>query len=801
MNAERRDPGSRPGSLRGDEARFRLTFERAAVGIAHVATRWRFMEVNQRLCDIVGWSRDELLARTFPDITHPDDRAASLDLSDRLLAGEIPAFELEKRYVRKDGSTVWANLNVSLVRDRDGRPSHFVAIVEDISRRKEAEEELARRAAETALVSERVRELATSLELSVILRGALRSAMELMEVEGGRVCLADGERFEEGDAPPVAEPSAKAPPPGACGCGDLVRAGGEPRVLASGPRPGGEVGGAPAFVFHALFPLEVRGDPIGALCVFSRTALRAAPRRIELVRDLCGPLALAIENARLFRAERAAREQAEGTRTQLTRVFERVTDAFVALDREWRYVYVNPRAGELLGRAPGELLGKHIWTEFPDGVGQPFHLAYERALREQRPVRMEDHYAPWDRWFENVIYPSPDGLSIYFHDVSDRRRAEEALRRSEAALAEAQRVAKVGSFSRDLATGKTTYSAEMRRLLGFDSAGMPPEGEARLEALVHPDDGARVAEAMRRVEAGEGVVFEARGRPEGGERYLQGRFEPVRGAEGTITGLVGTLQDVTERVLAENEIRALAESLEARVAERTRELRAVNQELEAFSYSVSHDLRAPLRAIDGFTRILVEEHGERLDEEGRRLGNVVRRNTQRMAQLIEDLLALARLGRADVRRQPVDMADLARSVFQEILPREERARVDFRVGDLPEASGDPSLLRQVLANLIANAVKFSSRKPTAVVEVGGEAREGENAYWVRDEGAGFDMRYAGKLFGVFQRLHGNREYEGSGVGLAIVQRIVQRHGGRVFAEGAPDRGATVGFTLPAGRPP
>lgn len=801
MSAGRFGPGPRPRSLRGAEERFRLTFERAAVGIAHVATRWRFMEVNQRLCDIVGWSREELLARTFPDITHPDDRAVSEDLSNRLLSGELPAFELEKRYVRKDGSIVWANLSVSLVRDPDGRPSHFVAIVEDISRRKAAEEELARRAAETALVSERVRELASSLELPAILRSALRSAMELTGVEGGRVCFADGERFEEGDVPPVAEPSRPPSLPGACGCGGLVRAGGEPRVLAGGALARGEGEGASGFAFHALFPLAARGIPLGALCVFSRRAIRAAPGRIELVRDLCGPLGLAIENARLYRAERSAREQAEGARQQLSSVFERVTDSFVALDRDWRYVYVNAKAGELLGRAPADLLGKHIWTEFPEGIGQPFHLAYERAMREQRPIRMEDYYAPWDRWFENIIYPSPEGLSIYFHEVSDRKRAEEALRRSERALAEAQRVAKLGSFALDFTTGKTTYSEEMCRLLGIDPAAGSPEGEPRLEGLVHPDDGPRVVEAIAGVREGEAVVVEARAHPERGERYFQGRFEPVRGADGAVTGIVGTLQDVTERVVAEHEIRALNESLEARVAERTRALQAANQELEAFSYSVSHDLRAPLRAVDGFTRILVEEHAGQLDAEGLRIGNVVRQSTQRMAQLIDDLLTLARLGRADVHRQPVDMAALARSVFQELVLPAERTRVDFRVGALPEAIGDGNLLRQVLANLIGNAVKFSRRRARAVVEVGGEARGGEIAYWVRDEGAGFDMRYAGKLFGVFQRLHGQREYEGSGVGLAIVRRIVERHGGRVFAEGAPERGATVGFTLPAGRPP
>jgi len=239
-------------------------------------------------------------------------------------------------------------------------------------------------------------------------------------------------------------------------------------------------------------------------------------------------------------------------------------------------------------------------------------------------------------------------------------------------------------------------------------------------------------------------------------------------------------------------VRAHAAELETRVQQRTAELQIANTELEGFSYSVSHDLRAPLRAIDGYARMLDEDYASRLDDEARRLIAVVRSNARRMGQLIDDLLAFSRLGRQQAVSAPVDMTRLARQVADEL--RGERA---VQCSPLPPVNGDNALLRQVWINLIGNALKYSAKKPDARVEIGAREEVGDNVYWVRDNGAGFDMRYAGKLFGVFQRLHRADEFEGTGVGLAIVQRVVARHNGRVWAEGTPGEGACFFFSLPA----
>jgi light-regulated signal transduction histidine kinase (bacteriophytochrome) len=280
--------------------------------------------------------------------------------------------------------------------------------------------------------------------------------------------------------------------------------------------------------------------------------------------------------------------------------------------------------------------------------------------------------------------------------------------------------------------------------------------------------------------------------PEQGLRtFFTIRF-PVRDADGKIYAMGAVVSDITERKEAEAAIAQLNRTLEQRAAE----LEAVNRELESFSYSVSHDLRAPLRSIDGFSQVLLEDYADRLDEEGRDALRRVRAASQRMGQLIDDILNLSRVARSEMRRETVDLSAIARAVADELRTRDPEREVEFLIQEGVTAAGDARLLRVVLENLLGNAWKYTSRHQRARIEFGTVRRgDGARVYYVRDDGAGFDMAYSGKLFGAFQRLHADAEFPGTGVGLSIVQRIVHRHGGEVWAEGRVEAGAVFRFVL------
>ncbi|MCJ0824857.1 CHASE domain-containing protein [Luteimonas sp. 50] len=371
-------------------------------------------------------------------------------------------------------------------------------------------------------------------------------------------------------------------------------------------------------------------------------------------------------------------------------------------------------------------------------------------------------------------------------------RMTESYRRSELRFRSAMEYSAIGKALLDHDGHIVDANPSLARILGKPREqllGTSFDGHF----LDHPDASGRDRE--RDVLATAGVYRSTRTllREEGGLRHMQLTYAPVPGDVGQDITRLAQVEDVTDRLRAEAQVLALNRTLEARVEQRTRELTIANQELESFAYSVSHDLRAPLRAIDGFSRLLEERYGEVLQAEGRDYLARVRNAAARMGTLIESLLKMARLGRAAVKPAPLDLSRMAADIVTELRADDPGREVVVEIAPMLQATGDPSLVRNLLQNLIGNAWKFTRDCAVARVEVG---RDADGAFFVRDNGAGFAPEYVDKLFRPFQRLHTQEQFAGDGIGLASVKRIVERHGGTIQAEGAPGQGATFRFTLP-----
>ncbi|NMG74715.1 PAS domain S-box protein [Aromatoleum diolicum] len=508
-NVARREAAE--AARRESEQRFRATFEQAAVGIALVAPDGHWLRMNRKLCDIVGYTPDELLTKTFRDITHPDDLESDLRSMQQTLAGEIDAYSMEKRYIRKDGRLVWINLTVALVWRPDRRPDYFIAVIEDIQRRKET---------------------------------------------------------------------------------------------------------------------------------------------------------------------------------------------------------------------------------------------------------------------------------------------EAALRASEATLKEAQRRAGIGNWRWDLRTGDHVWSDEIYRIYRRDP-DLPPAVYPEVQTYFAPDSWARLAAAVEGcVASGEPYECDAEVvRADGTHRWIVARGEATRDAKGAVVELHGTVQDITERKQAADALRELNASLEQRVELRTAELTAANKDLDSFAYSVSHDLRAPLRAMSGFSQALLEDYRDKLGDEAKVYLDQIGIASRKMGELIEGILALSRVTRGELQRETIDLSALADRILADLRRAEpDRAiRVDIEPG--MSVFGDARMIEAVMLNLLDNAWKYTARTPAPVIRVRAGDVAGRRGICVSDNGAGFDMAHADKLFQPFRRLHRQDEFPGIGIGLTTVQRIIRRHGGEIHAQAAPGQGATFCFTL------
>jgi PAS domain S-box-containing protein len=547
---------------------------------------------------------------------------------------------------------------------------------------------------------------------------------------------------------------------------------------------------------------DAAGTVLGTFAIYYREPGLPNKRHLELIEVATHTAAIAIcreraeaERRRLLSENEAARRDAVSARDLLASVFARMNDGIVALDRNWRYAYLNQHAARMLNRSkPEDLLGKHIWTEYPEGPEQPFGKAYRQAMDTQQVIYLEDYYAPWGRWFENRIYPSPDGLTIYFTEITERKKALEDLRASENKFAIA---------FRSSPDAITLTSAVDGNIVDINEAGVRLTGYSRDELV-----GRSTMTLNLWVNASDRERYLAKLTAEGRVLDMQTEFRKKSGEVriGLVSGelidlggrphILGVIRDITAQKRAEAEIRLLNAELEQRVVERTAQLEAANKELEAFSYSVSHDLKAPLRGIDGYSQLLEENYAETLDEDARLFIHNIRQGTAQMHDLIEDLLVYARMER----RSPGNASLNLRACVEETVQgyaHEIAERGAVLQTDVPSLNvqADREGIGIVLRNLLDNALKFTRNAHPPRIAVGARAEGDKIVLWVRDNGVGFDMKFRERIFEIFSRLQRTEEYSGTGLGLALVRKAALRMGGRVWAESAPGKGATFYLEL------
>jgi PAS domain S-box-containing protein len=489
-------------------------------------------------------------------------------------------------------------------------------------------------------------------------------------------------------------------------------------------------------------------------------------------------------------------------KSQLAQIAENIPAFIFHGDRDLHCRFANRRYAEFFGFTPENILGKSV----ADILGEESARAIQSKLQsvlsgegvQYNAVRrsaVDDKEHHLDISF--VPEHDESGKVVGFYalklDVTDRHHAERALAESEAhlRLVTENVPAMIAYNDRDLVVRYVNP-----RFLAFFGLGREAAVGRPIRDIIGDEAFQKSEPLLRRALAGDAVSYRAIRQSAAGEaRIIEVDSVPDRGDDGAVRGAYALMRDITDQQRAEDEVRRLNADLEQRVSERTAELQSANKELESFAYSISHDLRAPLRGIDGFSHLLAEEFGDTLDETGRGYLDRVRRAAQRMGTLIDDILELSRVTRQEMRRVRVDLSRIAAEVIDERARADPGHRVECAIAPDCRVFGDPQLLRVMLQNLLENAWKYSGKEAAPRIEFGQETIDGETIFFVRDNGVGFDMKYADRLFTPFQRLHKPEEFEGTGIGLATVARIVRRHGGRAWAESTPGQGTIVRFTL------
>jgi len=523
---------------------------------------------------------------------------------------------------------------------------------------------------------------------------------------------------------------------------------------------------------------------------------------VSPIQDANGKVTNAIVQHKDITAHKLAEETLKVSEIRYRRLFEAARDGILILDAESGLVLdVNPFLIEMLGFTREQFLGKSLWD-----LGFLKDIAENKSNFKELQQKEFIHY-------ENLPLKTAKGqlINVEFvshvyqvdhhkvmqcnvRNITKRIRDEQEIKNNEKRFREI-----IESLPQLFWTCTVDGPCDYLSKQWVEYTGIPEAeqlGYRWLEQL-HPEDRDRtISTWMEKVIDGERFNIEFRIRKNNGEyRWFKTRAVPMHDNGGNIIKWFGSNTDFDDVIKAREKINQLNKDLEKRVIERTTELQIANKELEAFSYSVSHDLRAPLRAINGFIQMLLEDNVEKLDDEGKRIGTIIQGNSRKMGVLIDDLLAFSQLNRQRMALSRIDMEELVREVVKELHDPDTGRKIGITIRHLPQVKGDRSLLKQAIVNLLSNSIKFTRPREEAVIEIGNFKKDHQSIYYIKDNGVGFSMKYADKIYNVFQRLHSEKEFEGTGIGLALVQRIINRHGGKIWVEAELNKGATFYFTF------
>lgn len=813
-------------AVRASEYRYRALFEQTNDAVFIIGLDEKILQVNRRATELMGYSSEEMLGCFADEFLVPEERESGRQrFSDLLEKNSLPMYE--RTFVRKDGSQMPAEINVGLVRDPEGNPLHIQSVVRDISERKRAERRLLE---ERNLLLGLINAVPDGLYAKdrdsrfIIANQAVTEGYRL-ERQEAIVGLHDRDFIDSALAERYHVEEAQ------------VMETGQPVINKEETWLGAD--GKRLWSLTSKVPLRNSdGDIVGTVGATrlitdvksAEQALRESEYRFRSVfeQSYDGILITGVDGTRIAVNARAA-EQLGYSIAELMELPKNVAVApeeKAAADKNWARILTGERL-PTYERTAVKRNGERIILEMNvslvrDEAGEPLFVqtiardVTERRVQEQEREQLVADLQRQSNRLQTAVEIAASTIAIL--------QPEKLIQDAVNLIAERFEFYYVGLFLVDdarayavLAAGSGQIGAEMLaaghrlRVGGESMIGWCTDNKrARIaldvgEDAVHFENPAlpatRSEMALPLISRGE-VLGALTVQSEVEAAFTEDDIAALQAMSDQLAGAIENARlyeesrlELKRRERAEAAVRKLNKELEQRVEKRTAQLQVANKELESFAYTVSHDLRAPLRAIGGYAGILLEDYSETLAGQPAHYLTQIRANIDRMGLLIDGLLAFSRLGRQQLKRQPVELRSLVLSVMEDLKEETRGRKVALKVSDLPIVQADPMLIRQVFANLLGNAVKFTRGRKKAEIEVGIVERTDEEIYFVKDNGVGFDLKYVDKLFGVFQRLHPAHEYEGTGVGLAIVQRIVSRHGGRVWVEAGENQGATFFFTL------